>query len=119
MNRFFIEKINAADEFIILNDTAQLHHLKDVLRVSPGQKAVVFDRSGNEYLAVVVEFGSGGAKLEIKEKMPFIDLGIQITVACAIPKKAKMDDIIDKLTQLGVVCIIPLQTLALILLFLD
>ncbi|MDP2928212.1 MAG: RsmE family RNA methyltransferase [Candidatus Omnitrophota bacterium] len=110
MNRFFIEKISVSDKFIILNDTAQLHHLRDVLRVRPGQEVAVFDRSGNEYAAAVVEIGSGGAKLEIKEKRPPNDLGIQITVACAIPKKPKMDDIIDKLTQLGVACIIPLQT---------
>ncbi|MFH1281224.1 MAG: RsmE family RNA methyltransferase, partial [Candidatus Omnitrophota bacterium] len=96
--------------FIILNDPAQLHHLRDVLRARPGQRIAVFDCSGNEYLAQVLEFGTSGASLEIKEKRPPNDLDIQITVACAIPKKVKMDDIIDKLTQLGVDCIIPLQT---------
>ena len=110
MNRFFIEKINATDKFIILNDIAQLHHLKDVLRVRSGERIAVFDRSGNEYMAAVAEISSSRAKLEINEKRPPNDLDIQITVACAIPKKVKMDDIIDKLTQLGVACIIPLQT---------
>lgn len=110
MNRFFIEKINAADKFIILNDTAQLHHLRDVLRIKSKEIIAVFDRLGNEYLAAVVEVSSNNVKLEIKEKRPLNDLGIQITVACAIPKKVKMDDIVDKLTQLGVACIIPLQT---------
>lgn len=110
MNRFFIEKINVVDKFIILNDLAQLHHLRDVLRIRQGERIAVFERSGNEYLAVVVEIDSNRAKLEIKEKRPPADPGIQITVACAIPKKVKMDEIIDKLTQLGVACIIPLQT---------
>jgi len=110
VNRFFIEKINATDKFIILNDIAQLHHLKDVLRVRSGERIAVFDRSGNEYMAAVAEISSSRAKLEINEKRPPNDLDIQITVACAIPKKVKMDDIIDKLTQLGVACIIPLQT---------
>jgi len=110
MNRFFIEKINAADKFIILNDAAQLHHLRDVLRIRPKENIAVFDRLSNEYVAVVQEIDSSRAKLEIKEKRPPNDLDIQITVACAIPKKVKMDEIIDKLTQLGVACIIPLQT---------
>ena len=110
MNRFFIEKINATDKFIILNDVAQLHHLRDVLRARQGERVAIFDRLGNEYLAVVVEIDSSCAKLEIKEKRSSNDLGIRITVACAIPKKVKMDEIIDKLTQLGVACIIPLQT---------
>ena len=35
---------------------------------------------------------------------------VKITVACAIPKASKMDDIVDKLTQLGVDRIIPLET---------
>jgi len=110
VNRFFIDKINAVDKYIILNDPDQLHHLRDVLRIKPGQKVAVFDHSGNEYVAQVLEIGSSGAKLEIKEKRLSNDLSVEITVACAIPKKVKMDDIVDKLTQLGVACLIPLQT---------
>ena len=110
MNRFLIDKINPLEKFIILNDANQLHHLRDVLRVKPNEKIAIFDRLGNEYMALVVEIDSNRVKLEIKEKRPSNDLGIQITVACAIPKKVKMDDIIDKLTQLGVACIIPLVT---------
>ena len=110
MNRFLVDRINPTDKYIILSDPDQLHHFKDVLRIKPQEKVAVFDRLGNEYLAQVCEIGANLAKLEIKEKRPLNDLGIQITVACAIPKKVKMDDIVDKLTQLGVACIIPLQT---------
>jgi 16S rRNA (uracil1498-N3)-methyltransferase len=110
MHRFFIEKINVTDGYVILNDLAQLHHLKDVLRIRPGQRVAIFDHFGDEYLAEVVEIGTDAARLKIKEKRPPNDLNIEITVACAIPKKVKMDDIVDKLTQLGVACIIPLQT---------
>jgi 16S rRNA (uracil1498-N3)-methyltransferase len=110
MNRFFVDKINTVDKYVVLNDLDQLHHLKDVLRIKPGERIAVFDRLSNEYVAQVLEIGSSCVKLEIKEKRPPNALDIEITVACAIPKKVKMDDIIDKLTQLGVACIIPLQT---------
>jgi len=110
MNRFFVKKINLKDKFIILSDHAQLHHLRDVLRVKPLELVGVFDDPGNEYIAVVTEIGPDAAKLEIKERRPASDPGLKITVACAIPKKVKMDDIVDKLTQLGVERIIPLQT---------
>ncbi len=110
MNRFFIDKINLADKVIILNDLAQLHHLRDVLRLKPKEKVGIFDQLGNEYLAIVLEISTNSARLEIKEKRPSNELSIQITVACAIPKNVKMDEIIDKLTQLGVTCIIPLLT---------
>jgi len=109
MNRFFIEKINPKDKFIILSDYTQLHHLRDVLRIKPLQQAAVFDNSGNEYIVRVLEIGARAVKLEIKERRPVKEPGLKITVACAIPKKVKMDDIVDKLTQLGVECIIPLQ----------
>ncbi len=110
MNRFFVEKINPKDKFIILSDYAQLHHLRDVLRIKPLEQAAVFDNSGNEYIVEVLEIGARAVKLEIKERRPVKEPGLRITVACAIPKKVKMDDIMDKLTQLGVECIIPLQT---------
>jgi len=113
MNRFFIEKTGAADgkgKYIILNDPAQLHHLRDVLRIKPPETVEVFDNEGNEYVSEVVEIGPDMAKLEIREKKIPKGSGISITVACAIPKKVKMDDIVDKLTQLGVECIIPLET---------
>ena len=110
MNRFFVEKINVSDKYVTLNDPDQLHHFRDVLRIKAGQIVAVFDRLGDEYLAKVQEVNSSFAKLEIQEKRPPNALNIEITVACAIPKKVKMDDIIDKLTQLGVACIIPLQT---------
>ncbi len=110
MNRFFVEKINLKDKQIILDDHAQAHHLRDVLRIKPLELVAVFDNQGNEYIASVIEIGADAIKLEIKEKRPLKDSGIKITVACAIPKKVKMDDIVDKLTQLGVERIIPLLT---------
>ena len=110
MNRFFIEKINPSDKYIILNDAAQVHHLRDVLRLKPHEKAAVFDRLGSEYIVLVSEVGAKLVKLEVKEKRAADNSGIKITVACAIPKNVKMDDIVDKLTQLGVDCIIPLET---------
>lgn len=110
MNRFFIDKVGIKDKLIILNDALQLHHLRDVLRIKPLEELAVFDNSGNEYICVLLEVGAEAAKLEIREKKASRDSGVSVTVACAIPKKVKMDDIVDKLTQLGVECIIPLET---------
>ncbi|MFA6129894.1 MAG: RsmE family RNA methyltransferase [Candidatus Omnitrophota bacterium] len=110
MNRFFVDKIDVKDKNIFLNDPEQLHHLRDVLRIKLSEQVAVFDNRGNEFIAAVVEIGPGAVKLEIKEKRPPKVLSLSLTVACAIPKKVKMDDIVDKLTQLGVECIIPLET---------
>lgn len=108
MHRFLVDKISATDKVVTLNDLNQLHHLRDVLRIKLNEKVAVFDRLGNEYLAQVAEINSANVKFQLKAQRPSNDLEIQITVACAIPKNVKMDDIIDKLTQLGVASIIPL-----------
>ncbi|MFA4993517.1 MAG: RsmE family RNA methyltransferase [Candidatus Omnitrophota bacterium] len=110
MNRFFVDKIDVKDKNIFLNDPEELHHLRDVLRIKLLEQVAVFDNLGNEFIAAVVEIGPAAAKLEIKEKKVLRVPGPALTVACAIPKKVKMDDIVDKLTQLGVECIIPLET---------
>jgi 16S rRNA (uracil1498-N3)-methyltransferase len=110
VNSFFVDKIGAKDKFINLDSPEQLHHLRDVLRIKPLERVAVFDSLGNEYITQAVEIGASFARLEIQERRPPKDPGASLTVACAIPKKVKMDDIVDKLVQLGVECIIPLET---------
>jgi len=95
---------------IILDDKKVLHHIKDVLRLKADSKLLVFDDAGNEYKCVVAEISADKIRLEVKNTVRPAAARIKLAVACAIPKKAKMDEIIDKLTQLGVDRIIPLET---------
>lgn len=111
MHRFYLVSQNISGDKIIISDKTQIHHLVDVLRLKIDKRLIVFDEKGNEYKCAIKEFFKDKAILEIKEKIPSLKkVEIKITVACAIPKKSKMDDIIDKLTQLGVTRIIPLLT---------
>ncbi len=104
-------KIFPQDGRIILNDSGQVHHLKNVLRIKPSERVVVFDGSGTEYITVVEDIRADAVKLAVKDKKRSPGpAGMSLTIACAMPKNAKMDDIVDKLTQLGVECIIPLET---------
>jgi len=112
MPRFFSSSQNISTKKITIKDKKQVHHLKDVLRLQPKDEITIFDEKGNEYRCIIDKL-SNKATLDIKKKKLFSDSksnGIQIAVACAIPKNSKMDDIIDKLTQLGVSRIIPLET---------
>lgn len=111
MHRFFLAKPNISGTSLQLSDKEQLHHLKDVLRIEPEDKVILFDGRGNEYLVLLKGFSEKVAVFDILEKKKVApDKGPRLTVACAIPKKAKMDDIVDKLTQVGVERIIPLET---------
>jgi 16S rRNA (uracil1498-N3)-methyltransferase len=111
MHRFFTPKknISAGKAEILEQDT--IHHLKDVLWLKAGQEVMIFDEAGNEYRAEIETITPKAAKLKIKEKLPQNNPNkLQVTIACAIPKKSKFDHLIDKLTQLGVIRIIPLIT---------
>ncbi|MFA4990076.1 MAG: RsmE family RNA methyltransferase [Candidatus Omnitrophota bacterium] len=111
MHRFFCPVVNSAKGKIIIEDKEQVHHIKNVLRLKEKKKAVVFDKKGNEYSCIISGIGDK-VYLDVKGKISAGEkkAKIKLTVACAIPKKAKMDDIVDKLVQLGVDRIIPLKT---------
>lgn len=111
MNRFFCSRSDIANDKIIIKDKSQAHHIKNVLRLKPGKKAEVFDEKGNEYNCEIREV-KDEIFLDIKNKIMAdkINRRIKLTVAVALPKKSKLDDIIDKLVQLGVERVIPLKT---------
>jgi 16S rRNA (uracil1498-N3)-methyltransferase len=111
MHRFYITAQNISQDKIILSDRDQVHHLKNVLRLKPKDRAIIFDAKGNEYNSIIEEILDESVSFRIKSKHKiFPSKGSWITVACAIPKNSKMDNIVDKLTQLGVERIIPLET---------
>jgi 16S rRNA (uracil1498-N3)-methyltransferase len=108
MHRFYIEKIDGDN--VILTDPAQVHHIRDVLRLKAGEVIVVFDSSGNEYRAAIASVGKKQVELNLTPLKPLPASSVKLTVACAIPKAGRIDDIIDHLTQLGVERIIPMLT---------
>jgi 16S rRNA (uracil1498-N3)-methyltransferase len=112
MNRFYCPHIDLTGNKILIKNREQIHHIKNVLRFKTGDRIIVFDAKGNEYDCVLGAFLSHGLTLDIKDRRsaPPGGKGVKITVACAIPKKSKMEEIIDKLTQLGIDRIIPLET---------
>ena len=110
MHRIFVPKQNISDDKIIISDKEQVNHLKNALRLKVGEEVIVSDEKGTEYICEARNLAKE-AVLAIKSRSPFRKKsGPMITIACALPKKSKFDDIIDKLTQLGVDRIIPLET---------
>lgn len=111
MQRLYVSCKGICVGEINICDSKQLHYLKNVLRVKPGEKFILFDEKGREYISEVKDLLPESITLLIKSTRNRTESeSFKITVACAIPKKSKMDDIVDKLTQLGVDRIIPLET---------
>lgn len=111
MNRFFISRPVILGNIITIEDRGQVHHIKSVLHLKLKEPVVIFDQDGNEYNCLIsgldekIFLEIQGRNILDKSKAKVI-----FTIACAIPKKSKFDDIVDKLTQLGVARVIPLVT---------
>jgi len=112
MQRLYCPSQNISSNKISIDDKEQIHHARDVLRLKEGEEVIIFDDKGNEYRSTLIEYLPKNMAFKIKEtKKPNPEpTKVKITIACAIPKGSRMDEIIDKLTQLGVERIIPLET---------
>lgn len=112
MHRFYVSSGNISAKAIVISDRKDTHHIKDVLRLKVDEPAVIFDESGNEYRCVVKELLRDKVYFTIREKYKVTPKAVRprVTIACAIPRHNRMDEIVDKLTQLGVERIIPLET---------
>lgn len=109
--RIYCPPKNITSSKIIISDKKQLHHLAAVMRHKQGDRLFVFDGESKEYECKICTLAKDRAELSIlsvKEYSPA--KGPSISLACAMPKKTKMDYIIEKATELGVERIIPLKT---------
>ena len=110
MHRFYSPSSCVLPGKIILTDKSLIHRIVKVSRIKIGEEVAMFDDKQNEYVCRARELNNDQVILEIKEKLEAKKQNINLTIACAIPKNVKMDDIVDKLTQLGADRIIPLKT---------
>lgn len=109
MHRFYIGRA-ISESIVRISDSDQLHHLRDVLRLQVNDEVVVFDGEDNECVCSISDIGKEEVVLAVRERRKATTKMVKVAIACALPKKAGMDDIIDKLTQLGVDSIIPMET---------
>lgn len=112
MHRLYCPSQNISGGKITIDDRGQVHHARDVLRLKLNEEVIVFDDKGNEYSSILEKALPGSMVFDIKGRSKFLrnPKKVAITVACAIPKDSRMDEVIDKLTQLGVERIIPMET---------
>jgi 16S rRNA (uracil1498-N3)-methyltransferase len=70
----------------------------------------ISDNTGCEYTGIITAIGKQQVELKVTLKNTPVENPLQLTVACAVPKNTRFDDIVDFLTQLGVARIIPMMT---------
>jgi 16S rRNA (uracil1498-N3)-methyltransferase len=109
VHRFFAA-FDAGDDLVILpKDEAE--HLVRVLRLSVGDTVAVFDGRGHECLARVRAAAGRDVRLQLLSRIdPAAESPVAMTLAQAVLKGDKMDDVVRDGAMLGVSAIQPLVT---------
>lgn len=108
--RFLAESIDV-DAGIARLSRDEARHLAQVLRVEVDEEVAVFDGAGREFRARVESAGKDGAELRLLEEYPAApEPAVRLTLAQAVIKGEKMDDIVRDATMMGVAAIEPLIT---------
>lgn len=90
----------------------EARHLREVLRLKPGDEVSVFDGLGREFRARVAQARRDFAELDLDEEIAPArpESPLQLTLAVALLKGEKFDLVVQKATELGVTKIAPLIT---------
>jgi 16S rRNA (uracil1498-N3)-methyltransferase len=108
--RFFVESpIGEAASTRLVDSEAQ--HLAKVMRAKLGDEVTLFDGSGQEFTGRISAIGKSAVDLEIVQRRPIDrELRNPLTLAVSLPKGDRQKVLVEKLVELGVTRLIPLDT---------
>lgn len=110
MYRFFAPEENLGDGEIRLTGD-DVNHIKNVLRMTPGEEVMVSFGKGVDCHCRIRTLEKDCIWLDILEEMPAVtELPVKIVLFQALPKKDKMEWIIQKAVELGVAEIVPVSS---------
>lgn len=107
--RFFVEGVHAAGDTVTLAGS-DARKILTVLRKRSGDHLEIVDSAAVLFDA---ELDTDGNRVAVRllQRLPSGQaFGPQITIAQGIPKGQKMDFVVEKLTELGVAAIVPLES---------
>ncbi|NLJ72918.1 MAG: 16S rRNA (uracil(1498)-N(3))-methyltransferase [Syntrophomonadaceae bacterium] len=111
MHRFFVSNTDISGDKLFIRDKNELNHIKKVLRLKVGDRILVFDGSGYEYEALIVNTSMEIGEATIINKLfnPN-NTKFNLSLVQGIAKGDKMDLIVQKAVELGVASIYPVLT---------
>lgn len=107
MHRFYLPSADSKTGRLTLAGP-EAHHALRVLRLRHGDPVTILNGAGGEFLCRVEDFDRDKLHLTIVESKSVSAPPCQITLLQALPKGKIIDSIIQKATELGVACIVPL-----------
>ncbi len=106
--RFFVQNAHRAGEVVAIHGS-DAHKITNVLRLRDGDVIEVVDSQGLVF-AATLESKDGTLQARLAEAREAQAPLVTIDVAQGIPKGQKMDFVVEKLSELGVRTLIPLET---------
>ena len=108
--RFFVPgTYGSSDQIALPDDEAQ--HLTRVLRLGSGDAVRVFDGRGHEFDAIVASATKSAVRLQVgQSRQAATEPRVAMTVAHAVLKGDKMDDVVRDAVMIGAVAIQPIVT---------
>jgi len=107
-SRFFIDRKNVGGSTVTVDRSGDVHHIKNVLRLTEGDEIEVSDSDSWEYACRICSITEDSVEAEILDKQKFAaEPAIRVTLFQGIPKAGKMDDIVQRTAELGVAAVVP------------
>jgi len=110
LSRFFVPRDSVKGNVISVTGE-EAHHIADVMRLKVKDGVVTFDGTGKEYIGIIKEVGKKSIVIDVTETREAAKTRApRITLIQAIPKREKIEYLIEKATELGVGAIVPVFT---------
>ena len=107
MYQFFVEETQVGREYVTITGS-DVYHIRNVLRMRPGEKIRVSSSSGQDFFCEIAELTDEFVQADIlNEEVPGTELPARIYLFQALPKGDRMESVIQKAVELGVYEIIP------------
>ncbi|MEI6389565.1 MAG: RsmE family RNA methyltransferase [Verrucomicrobiota bacterium] len=107
MHRFYLPTAQCEDATLFLAGR-EAHHARHVLRLRRGERVLVLDGAGHEFLCDVQDYDRDKVRLTVGEKRSHPPPPCRVTLVQAVPKGRLIESIIQKATELGASRIVPL-----------
>ena len=88
-------------------EAEQIHYLRRVLRLNPGDRFIVQDGLGMQWLAALDEQPGQAQMIEILATVPLASQAAPLRLIAALPKGNSFDQVVRQATELGVSHIYP------------
>jgi 16S rRNA (uracil1498-N3)-methyltransferase len=107
VHRFYLAPEEWKPDALVLTG-GEAHHCRNVLRLEPGDKVVLFNGQGREITAEIVSSDAAEIYLLRLHHAQTAPLRCRITLGQAIPKGKNMDLIVQKAVEIGAAEIAPI-----------